>query len=88
MKVIPRSLLFLFHRLGVRNANVKVADSIAGQMSAFKSGGAGGTQPKRTMKKSKKRVQEEESTDDESDTEGDPGSDTSDTNTDTDTDGE
>ncbi|KAL8647753.1 MAG: hypothetical protein Q9226_006300 [Calogaya cf. arnoldii] len=53
-------------------------DSIAGQMSALKTGGQ---QPRR-----KKQVQEVASSDDESDTEGDAGSDTSDTNTDTDTD--
>ncbi|KAL8838988.1 MAG: hypothetical protein Q9170_001918 [Blastenia crenularia] len=59
-------------------------DSIAGQMSALKSGGlSGGSQPRR-----KKRVHEVESSDDESDTEGDAGSDTSETDTDTDTDGE
>ncbi|KAL9639529.1 MAG: hypothetical protein Q9204_001047 [Flavoplaca sp. TL-2023a] len=58
-------------------------DSIAGQMSALKSGGlsGGAQQPRR-----KKRVQKVESSDDESDTEGDAGSDTSETNTDTDTD--
>ncbi|KAL9586527.1 MAG: hypothetical protein Q9212_000835 [Teloschistes hypoglaucus] len=56
-------------------------DSLAGQMSALKSGGlsSSSSQPRR-----KKRVQEEESSDDESDTEGDAGSDTSETNTDTD----
>ncbi|KAI4227026.1 MAG: hypothetical protein L6R36_002707 [Xanthoria steineri] len=60
-------------------------DSIAGQMSALKSGGlsGGSQQPRR-----KKKVQAVESSDDESDTEGDAGSDTSDTNTDTDTGGE
>ncbi|KAI4248916.1 MAG: hypothetical protein L6R40_000928 [Gallowayella cf. fulva] len=62
-------------------------DSIAGQMSALKSGGGAAQQqtPRR-----KKRVQQEveESDDDESDTEGEAGDDTSDTNTDTDTDGE
>ncbi|KAI4155141.1 MAG: hypothetical protein LQ341_000238 [Variospora aurantia] len=59
-------------------------DTIAGQMSALKTGGlsGAGAQPRR-----KKKVQEVESSDDESDTEGDAGSDTSDTNTDTDTDG-
>lgn len=64
----------------------RLPDSIAGQMSALKTGGlSGGAQPRGK----KKRVQEEvESSDDESDTEGDAGSDTSDTNTDTDTDGE
>ncbi|KAL8789957.1 MAG: hypothetical protein Q9213_000843 [Squamulea squamosa] len=56
-------------------------DSLAGQMSALKSGGiSGGSQQRRR----KKRVQEVEPSDDESDTEGDAGSDTSDTNTDTD----
>ncbi|KAL8733143.1 MAG: hypothetical protein Q9166_002335 [cf. Caloplaca sp. 2 TL-2023] len=59
-------------------------DSIAGQMSALKTGGLSGSQQPRR----KKRVPEMESSDDESDTEGDAGSDTSDTNTDTDTDGE
>ncbi|KAL8927308.1 MAG: hypothetical protein Q9208_002485 [Pyrenodesmia sp. 3 TL-2023] len=59
-------------------------DSIAGQMSALKTGGmSGGGQPRR-----KKRAQEVESSDDESDTEGDAGSDTSDTDTDTDSDGD
>ncbi|KAL8779947.1 MAG: hypothetical protein Q9194_001166 [Teloschistes cf. exilis] len=60
-------------------------DSLAGQMSALKSGGLSSppSQPRR-----KKRVQEEEeSSDDESDTEGDAGSDTSETNTDTDSEG-
>ncbi|KAL8859919.1 MAG: hypothetical protein Q9178_003752 [Gyalolechia marmorata] len=63
-------------------------DSIAGQMSALKSGGLGSGSSQQQPRR-KKRVQEvEESSDDESDTEGDAGDDTSDTNTDTDTDGE
>ncbi|KAL8675574.1 MAG: hypothetical protein Q9168_000086 [Polycauliona sp. 1 TL-2023] len=57
-------------------------DSIAGQMSALKSGGLSGGQQQQPRRK--KRAQEVESSDDESDTEGDAGSDTSDTNTDTD----
>ncbi|KAL8806294.1 MAG: hypothetical protein Q9182_001441 [Xanthomendoza sp. 2 TL-2023] len=57
-------------------------DSIAGQMSALKSGGVGGGGG---SSRRKKKVQEVESSDDdESDTEGDAGDDTSDTNTDTD----
>ncbi|KAI4201629.1 MAG: hypothetical protein LQ350_003108 [Teloschistes chrysophthalmus] len=57
-------------------------DSLAGQMSALKSGGLSSSSPSQPRRK--KRVQEEESSDDESDTEGDAGSDTSETNTDTD----
>ncbi|KAL8761910.1 MAG: hypothetical protein Q9184_002014 [Pyrenodesmia sp. 2 TL-2023] len=58
-------------------------DSLAGQMSALKTGGmSGGGEPRRI-----KRAQEVESSDDESDTDGDAGSDTSDTDTDTDSDG-
>ncbi|MCJ1247123.1 secretory subunit [Trapelia coarctata] len=59
-------------------------DSLAGQMSALKTGGLSGPPPRR----SKKRVQEESSSDDESDTDGEAGETGSETDTDTDTDGE
>ncbi|KAL8715519.1 MAG: hypothetical protein Q9220_000855 [cf. Caloplaca sp. 1 TL-2023] len=66
-------------------------DSIAGQMSALKSGGlSGGNQPPSRRKKRAPQQQQQqvdssdEEEDDESDTEGDAGSDTSETNTDTD----
>ena len=57
-----------------------ITDSIAGQISALKTGGmSGGGQPRR-----KKRVREVDSSDDKSDTKGDAGSNTSNTDTDTD----
>ncbi len=58
-------------------------DSIAGQMSALKTGGNSGPPPKRKVRK----PVQEESSDDESDTEGDE-EDASETDTDTDTDEE
>jgi len=58
-------------------------DSIAGQMSALKTGGSSGPPPKRKVRK----PVQEESSDDESDTEGDE-EDASETDTDTDTDEE
>lgn len=62
-------------------ANTNETDSLAGQMSALKTGGITGAPP---SKKKKKPV--EESSDEESNT--DEEDDTSETDTDTDTDGE
>ncbi len=59
-------------------------DSLAGQMSALKTGGLSGNTP---AKKPRKRIQAVEESDDESDTEGEVDEE-SDTDTDTDTDGE
>ncbi|KAL8868288.1 MAG: hypothetical protein Q9174_005089, partial [Haloplaca sp. 1 TL-2023] len=56
-------------------------DTLAGQLSTLKSGGAAPA-PRRQKKKPQKEESSDE--DDESDTEGDAGSDTSDTDTDTD----
>lgn len=64
------------------DADKTMADSLAGQMNALKTGGLAGAPPRR----SKKRAAND-SSDDESDTEGEAG-DTSETDTDTDTDGE
>lgn len=58
-------------------------DSLAGQMSALKTGGISGPPPSRKVRK----PVQEESSDDESDTEGDE-DDASETDTDTDTDEE
>lgn len=69
-------------RLTVADACSSI-DSLAGQMSAMKSGATSGPPPKRKVRK---QVQEE-SSDDESDTDGDE-EDASDTDTDTDTDEE
>ena len=63
------------------NSNAdSVADSLAGQMNALKTGGLTGPPP---TKKKKKPVAEE-SSDEESDTEGEEADDTSETDTDTD----
>ena len=66
-------------------ANVKIVDSIAGQMNALKTAGVSGlgAPPKRP----KKYVATAESSDEESDTEGEA-EDTSETDTDTDSEDE
>ena len=66
-------------------ANVKVIDSLAGQMNALKTGGVSGlgAPPKRP----RKRIAADESSDEESDTEGEA-EDTSETDTDTDSEDE
>ncbi|KAL8702661.1 MAG: hypothetical protein Q9201_004162 [Fulgogasparrea decipioides] len=63
-------------------------DTLAGQMSALKTGGLSGGTGGTTRRKKRLQQEEEESSDDESDTEGDAGSDTSETDTDTESEGE
>ncbi|KAI9675664.1 MAG: secretory subunit [Caeruleum heppii] len=62
-------------------------DSLAGQMSALKTGGLSGGAPPKKRKKVK-AAESSDDEDDESDTEGEEAVDTSETDTDTDTDGE